>query len=84
MSSPRVFHISFGRSLTDDPPPDVSIILFVVASFVTIYRCSARYAKRLWGHDDSAALFSLLSFIFFVIGSYDVYHFVRQRADDFS
>ena len=57
--------------LTDDPPPDAAIILFIVTSLVTIYRCSARYTKKLWGHDDSAALFSLLSFILFVTGSYD-------------
>ncbi|KAF9645862.1 hypothetical protein BDM02DRAFT_3119545 [Thelephora ganbajun] len=47
----------------------VAIILFIVTSFVTSYRCFARYSKKLWGPDDSVALFSTLSFIFWLIGS---------------
>ena len=49
---------------------DATIILFIVTSLVTSYRCFSRYTKRLWWHDDSVALFSTLFFIFFLIGSY--------------
>ena len=79
-------YIPFGRSLTDGPPPDAAIILFIVTSLVTIYRCSTRYAKKLWGHDDSVALFSLFSFILFVIGSYNIFFrfdATAHGADDF-
>jgi len=54
------------------PSPDVGIVLFVVALLVTSYRCFARYTKKLWWHDDSVALFSALSFVFFAIGPYNV------------
>ena len=60
------------QSLTDDLPPDIAIGLFIIASFVTSYRCFARYTKKLWGWDDTAALLSLFFFIFFVIGSYNI------------
>jgi len=68
---------SFGRSLsterTADPPSDISIALFAVAFLVTSYRCFARYTKKLWGYDDSVALFSLLFFVLFMIGSYSCF-----------
>ena len=85
VSSSCVFHTPFGRSLTDDPPPDAAITLFIITSLVTTYRCSTRYTKKLWGHDDSVALFSLFSFVLFVIGSYDVFRFgaTSHRTDDF-
>lgn len=68
VSSPRAFHnVSLGRSLTGDPL-DLAISLFIVAFFVTSYRCISRYTKRLWWHDDSVALFSMLCYVFFVIG----------------
>jgi hypothetical protein len=73
VSSPCIFYIPLGRSLTDDPPPDISIALFIVAFIVTSYRCFARYTKRLWGYDDSAALLSLFFFVFFVIGLCNIY-----------
>ena len=58
------------RPLTDDSPLDISIALFIVTVLVTSYRCYARYTRKLWWHDDSAALFSALSFVIFLIGSY--------------
>ena len=58
------------QSPSDDLPLDVTIALFTVMFFVTSYRCFARYTKKLWGHNDSTALFSLLSFVLFVIGLY--------------
>ena len=72
MSSPCIFHIPLGRSLTDDLPLVIAIVLFIVTFFVTSYRCFARHTKKLWGYDDSVALFSLFSFVFFVIGSYNI------------
>ena len=59
--------------MTDDPPPDSSIILFIAAFLVTSYRCFARYKKNLWWHDDSVALFSVLSFVITPIGSYNTF-----------
>ena len=53
-------------------PLDVAIVLFVVAVFATSYRCHARYMKKLWWHDDSVALFSTLSFVVFLVGSYNI------------
>jgi hypothetical protein len=74
--------------LTNDPPPDVALALFIFAFFVTSYRCLARYTKKLWWHDDSVALFSALSFIVFFIGSYNICFRLAARrtarADDFS
>lgn len=64
-----MFYISVGQPPTDGPPPaDVGIVLFIVTLLVTSYRCFARYAKNIWWRDDSVALFSALSFIFFPIG----------------
>ena len=65
-------HVEIGRSLTDDPPPDITIALFIVTSLITSYRCFARYRKKLWWHDDSVALVSTLSFIIFLVGSYSI------------
>jgi hypothetical protein len=61
--------IPLDQSPTDDPPLDAAIILFVITFFVTSYRCFARYKKGLWWHDDSVALFSMLFFITFPVGS---------------
>ena len=69
VSSSCTFHLV--RQLTDGLPPDIGIALFIVAFLVTSYRCFTRYTKKLWGHDDSAALFSLFFFILYVIGSYN-------------
>ena len=81
MSSPYIFHIPLGRSPTDDLPLVIAIALFVVTFFVTSYRCFARHTKKLWGYDDSAALFSLFSFVFFVIGSYNIcFRFSAHRV----
>jgi len=59
--------------MINDLPPDAAIILFVTAFLATSYRCFARYRGGLWWHDDSFALFSALSFILRVIGSYHTY-----------
>jgi len=67
-----VSYIVLYRSLTDDLPPVIAIVLFVITSLVTSYRCIARYRKKLWGHDDTVALLSLFFFTFFVIGSYAI------------
>lgn len=64
--------VSFGCSLTDNPL-DITIVMFILTFFVTLYRCYARYTKKLWWHDDSVALFSMLSFTIFLIGSYSVH-----------
>lgn len=53
----------------DDPPPDITIILFIVAFSATSYRCFARYTGGIWWHDDSVALFSALFSIIYSIGS---------------
>jgi len=71
------FHVPPGQSLsvevlTNNPLPDVLILLFVVTFLVTSYRCFSRYSKRLWWHDDSMALFSTLSLIVFLVGSYGI------------
>ncbi|KAF9647420.1 hypothetical protein BDM02DRAFT_2702970 [Thelephora ganbajun] len=47
----------------------VGIVLFIVTSFVTSYRCFARHRNKLWWHDDSVALFSALAFVLWLIGS---------------
>jgi len=44
-------------------------VLFFVTLAVTSYRCFARFSKKIWGHDDSVALFSSLIFVFFVIAT---------------
>jgi len=62
----------------DEPPLDATIILFIVTSLVTSYRCFSRYTKSLWGHDDSVALFSTLFFIFFLIGSCTCFQFTAS------
>ena len=60
----------------NNPPLDISTALFIVTLFVTLYRCYSRYRKKLWWHDDSAALFSTLFFVFFLVGSYLCFRFV--------
>ena len=71
-STPMSLSFAVHRPPTHGPPPDAGIILFVVTLLVTSYRCFARYTKKLWWYDDSVALFSALSFIFFAIGPYNV------------
>jgi len=70
----------------DGPALDATIILFIITSLVTSYRCFSRYTKRLWWHDDSVALFSTLFFIFFLIGSYTCFQFAAPNlgADGFA
>jgi hypothetical protein len=65
--------IQFGKSPTDNPFLASATALFVLTFVVTFYRCFTRFSRKIWGHDDSAALFSSLVFIFFVIGSCRVY-----------
>lgn len=48
---------------------NITIVLFVITFLVTSYRCFARYTRRLWWHDDSAALFSAISFVVFLVGT---------------
>ena len=63
----------------DDPPLDAAITLFVITFFVTSYRCFVRYKKGLWWHDDSVALFSILFFITFPVGSYTYSRLAARR-----
>ena len=60
------------------PLLNATIILFIVTSLVTSYRCFSRYTKKLWWHDDSVALFSTLFFIFFLTGAY-IFQFFLLR-----
>lgn len=52
---------------------DIATAFFIVALIATCYRCVSRYRLGFWWHDDSVALFSALSFIMFVVGSYNIY-----------
>lgn len=84
MSSPS--HVLLRRLQTNDSPLDATTALFIVAFFVTSYRCFSRYKKKLWWHDDSVALFSTLCFVLFLIGSYIYFRFAAFNpwADGFS
>ena len=59
-------------------------VLFAVTLVVTSYRCFARFSRKIWGHDDSVALFSSLIFVFFVIGSSNDRLGWRAPNDNFS
>jgi uncharacterized membrane protein YobD (UPF0266 family) len=71
VSSAPCLHVLFLGSLTDNSPVSTTTFLIITVIF-TSYRCFARISKKIWGHDDSVALFSCLIFIPYVVGSYNV------------
>jgi len=73
MSTRPIIYDANGLSL------DATIVLFVVTSLVTSYRCFSRYKKGLWWHDDSVALFSTIFFTFFLVGSCTHFRFAARQ-----
>jgi hypothetical protein len=72
VSSAPCLHVLLRGSLADSPPVSTTV-LFVVTFIVTSYRCFARVLRKIWGHDDSVALFSCLVFISSMVGSYNIW-----------